>query len=102
MQLTTEQERAVMRGADRHVDRIRRAMAGARKAIFGACSDCWYNMAAVGCRGRDCPVARIAAEINKCGRMMQRGKLMPSWYIEAKRAATPADVPFLNESEVAK
>jgi hypothetical protein len=30
MQLTTEQERAVMRGADRHVDRIRRAMADAR------------------------------------------------------------------------
>lgn len=95
MQLTTEQESAVMRGADRHADRIRRAMAGARRAIFGACSGCWYNTALVGCRGRDCPVARIAAEINKCGRMLDHGKLSPNWYAEAKEAPTLAGVPFI-------
>jgi hypothetical protein len=40
-------------------------------------------------------VARIAAEINKCGRMMQHGKLSPNWYTEAKEAATLAGVPFI-------
>ena len=84
-----------MRGASRHADMVRRAMDAARRAVFAACRDCWYNTALVGCRGRDCPVARIAAEINKCGRMMQHGKLSPNWYIEAKNAATLAEVPFI-------
>ena len=102
MQLTTEQERAVMRGASRHADMVRRAMAGARRAIFGACSACWYNGAR--CRGNDCPLARIAESIAKCGRMLDHGKLAPNWYIEAKNAATLAEVPFNNEieSEVTK
>jgi hypothetical protein len=102
MQLTTEQERAVMRGAERHQDNINQAMHHARRAIFSACSRCWYNRAAVGCRGRDCPVARIAAEINKCNRMLQRGKLTPNWYIESKHAATLAEVPFLAAKEGSK
>lgn len=101
MQLTTEQERAVMSGHDRHVDAIRRAMDGAQRAIFGACRECWYNTAAKGCRGRDCPMVRIAREIEKCRRMMRHGKLMPSWYIEAKRAETMADVPFIGTKAAA-
>ena len=99
MQLTHEQERAVMRGADRHADRIRQAMNGARQAIFAACRGCWYNTAAKGCRGRECPVCRVAAELNKCTRMLQRGKLTPNWYIESRAAATLAEVPFNNEIE---
>lgn len=104
MQLTHEQERAVMRGAERFDDRIRQAMQGARQAIFAVCDGCWYNTAAVGCRGRECPVCRVATEINKCGRMLQRGKLTPDWYIESKAAATLAEVPFNDEfeSEVTK
>lgn len=99
MQLTTEQERAVMRGAGRHDDRIRQAMNGARKAIFAACHGCWYNTSATGCRGRECPVCRMAAEINKCWRMLQHGKLTPNWYAESRAAAMLAEVPFNNEIE---
>ena len=47
---------------------------------------------------------RIADEVAKCGRLMDHGRLTPNWYIEAKNAATLAEVPFNNEieSEVTK
>lgn len=95
MQLTNEQERAVMDGADRHADAIRAAISAARGALFGPCSSCWYNHSAAGCRGRACPVGRLIVELGRVSRLIQRGKLLPEWYKEARAASDLSGVPFL-------
>lgn len=95
MQLTNEQQRAIMDGSDRHAGAIRRAIDGARHAAIEACAVCWYRKAQK-CRGRECPAHRIMMEAEKCRRMMSKGRLMPNWYIEAKGAETLSEVPFID------
>lgn len=94
MQLTNEQQRAVMDGAERHDNAIRNAINGAQHAAGAACSECWYR-ASHKCRMRKCPTYRVMQETEKCRRMMRKGRLMPNWYIEAKAAQTMAEVPHL-------
>ncbi len=96
MQLTSEQQRAVMDGADRHDNAIRNAINGAQHSAGAACAGCWYRRAGK-CRDRECPAHRIMMEAEKCRRMMSKGRLMPNWYIEAKSAETLAEVPFIGE-----
>lgn len=98
MQLTNEQQSAVMDGAFKHAGAISNALDGAQHAAGAACAECWYRRAGK-CRGKECPAHRIMQEIEKCRRMMGKGRLMPNWYTEAKAARTMADVPFIGDGD---
>lgn len=88
----------LMHEAERHEEAIRRAMDGARHAAGEACEPCWYRRRGK-CRGTECPIYRVLAEAEKCCRMMRKGRLLPNWYTEAKRAQTLAEVPFIEDEE---
>ena len=61
------------------------AIDGARKALAGACKECWFRLHGGGCEGNVCTIHRMTEAISKFDKSRQLGHLDNwNWYTAAK------------------